>query len=141
MPEIKFSQNDITPNDLREINSLLRQLSSHPKTIDYDRISNITKNGIIFTARHEGIIVGMATLTFIYKPTAFFGTTEDVVVDENFRRMGIARKLMLNLIETAKEKKMDCIELTSRPSRQAANNFYLSLDFKIRETNCYRLTL
>jgi ribosomal protein S18 acetylase RimI-like enzyme len=83
----------------------------------------------------------MATLTFIYKPTAFFGTTEDVVVDESFRGKGIARKLMNELIKKAQELGMKQIDLTSNPARESANKFYLSLNFNLRQTNCYRLTL
>lgn len=141
MSEIKFSQNDITPEDMDAFNSLLAQLSSNPKIANFDHISNVMKNGVLFTARNEGALVGMATLTFIHKPTAFFGTIEDVVVDEKFRSQGIAKTLMNQVIQKAKALGMDRIDLTSKPTREKANIFYSSIGFEKRDTNVYRLKL
>ena len=140
MSEIKYSQNDITAEDMPAINSLMAQLLSTPKNIDYQQIQDVMENGVIFTARNEGNLIGMGTLTFIRKPSAFFGTIEDVVVDKDFRRMGIGKSLMNQLIEKFKGLGMDYIELTSSPKREAANKLYLSLNFELRKTNCYRLT-
>ena len=33
------------------------------------------------------------------------------------------------------------VDLTSRPSREAANRLYLSLGFEVRDTNVYRYRL
>ncbi|MFZ2975052.1 MAG: GNAT family N-acetyltransferase [Candidatus Moraniibacteriota bacterium] len=141
MSEIKFSQNDVKPEDMEAFNSLLTQLSSNPKIATFDHISNVMKNGVIFTARNEDALVGMATLTFVYKPTAFFGTIEDVVVDEKFRSQGIAKTLMNQMIQRGKDLGMDRIDLTSKPIREKANLFYCSIDFEKRDTNVYRLKL
>ncbi|MFA6160437.1 MAG: GNAT family N-acetyltransferase [Parcubacteria group bacterium] len=141
MIEIKFSENDVELEDMDRINYLLTQLSTNSKIATHDHISNVMKNGAIFTARNEGVLVGMATLTFIYKPTAFFGTTEDVVVDEKFRSQGIAKSLMNQMILKAKEIGMDRIDLTSKPTREKANAFYSSIGFEKRDTNVYRLKL
>lgn len=141
MSDIKFSQNDVTLDDMKDITLLLSQLSSSFKKTTYEHIQKVMQNGIIFTARNDGVLVGMATLTFIYKPTAFFGTTEDVVVDKSFRGKGIAKNLMTELIKKARALEMKQIDLTSKPQRESANNFYLSLNFNLRQTNCYRLIL
>jgi len=141
MPKINFSQNDITIDDMPAVNYLMTQLSSTPKNIAFEQIQKVMKNGIIFTARNKGTLIGMATLTFINKPTAFFGTTEDVIVDINFRRMGIAKSLINQLIKKAREMGLNYIDLTSRPEREVANKLYSSLNFELRKTNYYRLSL
>jgi ribosomal protein S18 acetylase RimI-like enzyme len=38
----------------------------------------------------------------------------------------------------AADKGLRFVDLTSRPSRDIANNLYQSLGFRLRETNCYR---
>ena len=83
----------------------------------------------------------MTTLYFEYTLMKNAGLIEDVVVDQNYRDKGIAKMLIQNLIEIGKEKKLEQIGLTSHPSRQAANNLYIKLGFKKRDTNVYRLTL
>jgi ribosomal protein S18 acetylase RimI-like enzyme len=45
---------------------------------------------------------------------------------------------MTALLRVASELGLDFVELTSRPSRVAANNLYRKLGFDMRETNCYR---
>jgi len=63
---------------------------------------------------------------------------EDVVVDESHRGEGIGRQLTLFAIDFAKSKGYKTLELTSRPSRIAANQLYRTLGFTLRETNVYR---
>jgi ribosomal protein S18 acetylase RimI-like enzyme len=141
MLEINFSQNDIAPEDMPAINSLVAQLSSTPKNITFEQIQKVMKSGFIFTARNNNNLVGITTLTLIHKPTASFGTVEDVVVDKNFRQMGIAKSLMNQLIKKAKELGLNYIDLTSSPKKEVANKLYPSLNFQLRKTNYYRLSL
>ena len=42
------------------------------------------------------------------------------------------------LLLIAREAGATTVELTSRPSREAANRLYLRMGFEIRETNVYR---
>ncbi|MDO9231699.1 MAG: GNAT family N-acetyltransferase [bacterium] len=141
MPEIKFSQNDVKPEDMDEFNSLMAQILTHPKTIAYEHLLKVMQNGILFTARNKGTLVGISTLAFAYKPSVFFGTIEEIVVDEKFRSQGIAKTLMNQMIQKAKEIGMDRIDLTSKPIREKANLFYASIGFEKRDTNVYRLKL
>jgi len=60
-----------------------------------------------------------------------------VVVDQNFRRRGIAEALVNSAIEYAREAGVDGISLTSNPKREAANKLYQSMGFEKRETNSY----
>ena len=44
-------------------------------------------------------------------------------------------------IERARELDAKTVDLTSRPSREAANRLYQRIGFEPRETNVYRLVL
>jgi ribosomal protein S18 acetylase RimI-like enzyme len=114
------------------------QLSFSQK--DLDRIV-LSQNSILFTALDKTAnnkIVGMLTLAIIDIPTGMRATIEDVVVDRSARGKGIGEKITLAAIEKAKELGIKKIDLTSSPSREAANRLYQRLGFKQRSTNVYR---
>jgi ribosomal protein S18 acetylase RimI-like enzyme len=92
-------------------------------------------------ARLDGQIVGMALLLTLTMMAGDTGYVEEVVVDEAARGRHVSTALMRALVDLARQKGMWCLELTTRPSRLAANGLYQSLGFTIRETNCYRLDL
>jgi ribosomal protein S18 acetylase RimI-like enzyme len=92
-----------------------------------------------FVARDDdGRIMGVATLAMFRIPTAWRAWIEDVIVDESARGQGAGEALTRAMIDTAREHGCATIELTSRPSREAANRLYLKLGFEIRDTNVYR---
>ena len=94
-----------------------------------------------FVARDDdGRIIGVATLAVFPIPTARRAWIEDVIVDEPSRG-GVGAALTRAMIDRARERGCKTIELTSRPSREAANHLYEKLGFTVRETNVYRLTL
>ncbi len=45
---------------------------------------------------------------------------------------------MVGLLRHASDLGLRFVDLTSRPSRVAANNLYKKLGFQMRDTNCYR---
>jgi ribosomal protein S18 acetylase RimI-like enzyme len=77
----------------------------------------------------------LLTLTTLAGDT---GDVEEVVVDQAARGQHISTALMRRLLELAADKGMRFVDLTSRPSRDIANNLYHPLGFELRETNCYR---
>jgi ribosomal protein S18 acetylase RimI-like enzyme len=52
----------------------------------------------------------------------------------------VGQALILRAVELAADAGARSVELTSRPSRVAANRLYQSLGFEPRETNVYRYT-
>ncbi|MDA2952979.1 MAG: GNAT family N-acetyltransferase, partial [Actinomycetota bacterium] len=66
---------------------------------------------------------------------------EDVVVDADARGKGVGEALNTFALAEAKRQGSITVDLTSRPSREAANRLYQRLGFKERETNVYRFTL
>ncbi|MCX6072375.1 MAG: GNAT family N-acetyltransferase, partial [Chloroflexi bacterium] len=66
---------------------------------------------------------------------------EDLVVSQSQRGLGLGRALMLHAMEAAREEQAHVLDLTSNPSRKAANALYLRLGLQRRETNVYRKLL
>jgi ribosomal protein S18 acetylase RimI-like enzyme len=96
----------------------------------------------LLVARNEKKqIIGALTLTIYRVPTGIRSIIEDVVVDQSARGQGIGKALMKRAIKIAKEKGAANISLTSNPMREAANQLYVKLGFKKRETNSYQLKL
>jgi len=86
-------------------------------------------------------IVGSLTLVLFRIPTAVRAWIEDVVVDESARGQGIGEALNREALRIAADHGARTVDLTSRPSREAANRLYRRLGFKLRETNVYRYEL
>ena len=86
-------------------------------------------------------ILGMLSLATFEIPTGVRAWVEDVVVDEAARGQGAGLALVEAAIEHAKTVGARTIDLTSRPTREAANRLYQRAGFQLRETNVYRVTL
>ena len=86
-----------------------------------------------------GNIIGSLTLVLFRTPTGLRARIEDVVVDESARGAGVGKALNLAAMERAAAEGARSIDLTSSPAREAANEMYLSLGFKQRDTNVYRV--
>ncbi len=90
--------------------------------------------------RDNGRIVGTLTLVVVRIPTGVRAWIEDVVVDETTRGRGVGEALSQEAIRRAVGLGARTVELTSRPSRQAANRLYQRLGFTLRDSNVYRYT-
>ena len=119
---------------------LTQQLSrsaSPPGEQELERIvqSDATR---LLVAKMAGAIVGSLTLALFPVPTGLRAWIEDVVVDEGVRGQGIGAALNQEALQVARNQGARTVDLTSRPSREAANRLYQRLGFKQRETNVYR---
>ena len=63
------------------------------------------------------------------------------MVDESARGQGVAEALNRAAIDRARAAGAVSIDLTSRPSREAANRLYQRIGFEPRETNVYRYSI
>jgi len=95
----------------------------------------------LFLAKLDGRIVGSLTLAMFRIPTGVRAWIEDVVVDDSARGHGAGEALNRAALDFAKAKGAITVDLTSRPSREAANRLYQRLGFTLRETNVYRRNL
>lgn len=95
----------------------------------------------LLLAAEEDAVVGALTLVLFRIPTGLRALIEDVVVDERVRRRGVGEALIRCAVEVATEAGARTVDLTSRPSREAANRLYTRLGFEQRDTNVYRFDL
>ena len=137
-------QTALTP-DLREgFDRLTPQLSSsNPPPTDADLAAIIASPAtVLFVARDDaGRVVGSLTLALFRLPTGLRAWIEDVVVDESVRGQGVGEALNRAAIARADADGARTIDLTSRPTREAANRLYQRLGFVERETNVYRYSI
>lgn len=92
----------------------------------------------LLIARTDGKISGTLTLVMFPIPTGIRAWIEDVVVDEAARGQGIGEALSQEAIKIAEAAGARTVDLTSRPSREAAGRLYEKVGFKLRETRVYR---
>ncbi|MFM7489278.1 MAG: GNAT family N-acetyltransferase [Actinomycetota bacterium] len=95
----------------------------------------------LFVARVDGRIAGSLTLAMFPIPTGVRAWIEDVVVDEAARGHGVGEALNRAALDHARANGAITVDLTSRPSRAAANRLYKRMGFEQRDTNVYRYTL
>ena len=86
-------------------------------------------------------IIGTLTLVVFRIPTGVRARIEDVVVDETARGRRVGERLSFAALDKAKALGATSADLTSRPSRQAANRLYRRMGFEQRESNVYRFKL
>ena len=95
----------------------------------------------LLVAREGAQILGVLTLVLFRIPTGLKARIEDVVVDESARGMGVGEALTREALRLAGHASARYVELSSNPTRAAANRLYQRLGFEPRETNVYRYTL
>jgi ribosomal protein S18 acetylase RimI-like enzyme len=124
--------------------ALVPQLSTSNPPPPLEAVQAMLEHGAItqFVARDEGDqIVGVSTLAVFPIPTALRAWVEDVIVDEASAGQGIGQQLTEAMLDHARQLGCATVDLTSRPSRAAANHLYEKVGFTRRETNVYRFTL
>ena len=122
---------------------LIPQLSSSSAPISAQELEEIIESDttVLFAARSNQEIVGLLTLAIFRIPTGVRAWIEDVVVDDQARGKGVGDALNRAALAEAGRRGAKTVDLTSRPSREAANRLYQRLGFKQRETNVYRYDL
>ncbi len=128
-----------TAADAAALASLMPQLSSAPApdAADLTRIC-ADRRVVVLLARLDGEVVGSLTLVVFELLTGVRSWIEDVVVDEARRGAGIGMALVTEALRLATEAGARSVDLTSRPSREAANRLYERAGFRRRETNVWR---
>jgi ribosomal protein S18 acetylase RimI-like enzyme len=125
---------------------LIPQLSSSAEIPDHATLAGILASPCttLLLARdrtQENRIVGSLTLAVFRIPTGVRAWIEDVVVDVPARGQGVGAALSREALRIARSLGAGTVELTSRPSREAANRLYRRLGFQRRQTNVYRYAL
>jgi ribosomal protein S18 acetylase RimI-like enzyme len=132
---------EVTDELVRAFAHLVPQLSSSSPPPGRGELVEMvdSASSVLFMARNgAGILVGSLTLALFRVPTGLRAWIEDVVVDESARGAGAGEALVAAALERAEAVGVRSVDLTSRPSREAANRLYVRMGFELRTTNVYR---
>lgn len=149
---------EVSPSLVKAVGHLIPQLSSSAPELTEEEISAfLSQEGVYLFAfidenaddvGEEGLapenaddVLGILTLATFTIPTGTRAWIEDVVVDAAARGQGAGQGLVEAAIEKAEEVGAVSVDLTSRPTREAANRLYVRAGFEPRVTNVYRYKL
>jgi ribosomal protein S18 acetylase RimI-like enzyme len=130
----------VTGDVVEAFGRLLPQLSRSAPPLgqaDLEAIVGCPANTVLL-ARSAGTITGTLTLVMFPLPSGLRAWIEDVVVDESARGQGAGEKLTREALRIAAQAGARTVDLTSRPSREAAGRLYERIGFEIRESRLYR---
>jgi ribosomal protein S18 acetylase RimI-like enzyme len=137
-----------TADDAEELTAAFERLvpqlstSSPPPTRDeVEEILGLPTNTQFIARDDIGTIVGVATLVVFRIPTGLRAWIEDVIVDEAASGQGLGTLLTEAMLDRARQLGCKTVDLTSRPSREAANHLYRKVGFERRDTNVLRYEL
>lgn len=122
---------------------LVPQLSSSAPVLDRAALTEVVRArcNTVLIARDRtltGEIIGTLTLVVFPIPTGIRAWIEDVIVDSSARGRGVGEALSEEAVRLAGVHGAQTIDLTSRPSREAARRLYEKIGFTIRKTDVYR---
>ncbi len=131
---------EVTSEVVEAFGRLLPQLSSSARPLDADALSVIAAApaSTLLLARVDGAIMGTLTLAIFPIPTGVRAWIEDVVVDEAARGQGIGEALTVVALGLARQAGARTVDLTTRPSREAAGRLYERVGFERRDSRVYR---
>lgn len=135
----------VTDEVVSAIARLLPQLSRSAPAPDSGALEEMVRSSstrlLVARASDDGPIMGTLTLALFRIPSGVRAWIEDVIVDDAVRGQGGGEALSRHALDLAREAGARTVELTSRPSREAANRLYQRIGFKLRDTNVYRYEL
>ncbi|MGH1506045.1 MAG: GNAT family N-acetyltransferase [Acidimicrobiales bacterium] len=134
---------EVTPELVEAFGRLIPQLSSSNPPPSAEVLEAIVSSeaSTLLLAIEGDVVLGSLTLAMFRIPTGLRAWIEDVVVDDAARGKGVGRLLNEHAIEVARAAGATTVDLTSRPTREAANRLYQRIGFVARETNVYRYDL
>jgi ribosomal protein S18 acetylase RimI-like enzyme len=134
----------VDPELIEAFERLIPQLSSSSPPPTETELAAIVSSraAVLFVARDDdGFIIGSLTLVLFRIPTGLRAHIDDVVVDDAARGKGVGELLSRTALDYARDAGARTVDLTSRPSREAANRLYQRIGFVLRNSNVYRYEL
>jgi ribosomal protein S18 acetylase RimI-like enzyme len=137
---------EVTPELVEAFDRLVPQLSSSnaaPTETELGAIVGSAASILLLAVDRDADdrILGSLTLAWFRIPTGVRAWIEDVVVDGEARGRGVGELLNRAALDRARGLGARTVDLTSRPSREAANRLYRRIGFEPRDTNVYRFDL
>ena len=127
-------------NEINEVSSLIKEAFD----IELDNNSFfLLDNQRILLLKDNDKVVGMVLITLKSDPFKNKRTyyLDYLCVRNEYQHRALGRKIFERVIELAKEKNINRIELTSRKERISARKIYLDYGMKIRDTDLFELEL
>lgn len=135
----------VTPEVVGAFARLIPQLSSSsppPTAAELQAMVGAEANDVLVAVdAATGVLLGSLTLVTFRIPTGIRSWIEDVVVDGAARGRGVGEALNRFALDLARSKGAKTVDLTSRPTREAANRLYQRMGFELRTSNLYRYEL
>ena len=126
------------PRDVEQINVLTPQLKPSWEPITTDGLAAVLASPTrVYVARSGDTIVGIVLLVPHRHLPGLRFHIEDVVVDERYRRRGIAKQLLTAAMGDAPVETIS-FDLRSHRSREGAHDLYLGLGFEPSGTTVFR---
>ncbi|MFE4757588.1 GNAT family N-acetyltransferase [Streptomyces mirabilis] len=134
---------EATDEVVEAVTRLLPQLSRTAAVPDRESVDRMLRSdaNTLLLAQTADRVVGMLTLIMYPLPSGLRSRIEDVVVDDAARGQGVGAALTNEALRLAEEAGARTVDLTSRPSRQAANRLYERLGFQGRDSQVYRFVV
>ena len=131
---------DVTPELVEALARLVPQLSQSAPPVRRTDVEEMVSSPAIrlLVAHDNDTIVGSLALVLFRIPSGVRAWIEDVIVDDTARGRGVGEALTAEAIRLAYAAGARTLDLTSRPSREAAHRLYSKLGFEVRETSVYR---
>ncbi len=125
--------NIMEERDLKQFQQILKHVFNN--TISYEKMQNLYKiskeNKDIYILGYyiDDNLVGTVTLNILTLPSGKDATIWDLAIKEDYRRLGIATKLMNKAEEIAKQEDIKRIWLFSGFHRKCAHELYRKLGY------------
>ena len=94
------------------------------------------EQNVKYLAERNGEICGMACVDYVHRPETAYGKArsfyhvQEIAVDENYRRQGVAKELLDFMIADTRKRKLKKIELDVWEFNDSAIEFYQATGFK-----------
>ncbi len=130
----------VTDEAVEAFGQLIPQVSRSAKPLDAASLARLVSSPAVtvLIARGNRRIIGSLTLAMFPTPTGLRAWIEDVIVDESARGQGVGGLLTQKALQLARDAGARTVDLTTRPTRQAAGRLYEREGFQQRDTRVYR---
>jgi len=116
--------------DLARITELVRSLRRETVPLDIGRLAAVNESGRALFYCAESRIVGCAILIIKANLSIYMSSIENVFVDADFRRRGIARTLVTQLVDYSRRRGVRQIRIVMEPENIEAGKLYASAGFE-----------
>ncbi|MFC3355934.1 GNAT family N-acetyltransferase [Sphingobacterium zeae] len=136
---VVLNNTNVDANIQNQVFELFKQLSPNKRQSRLDEILTEDNKVTVLACFSSDRIVGIASMAVYRVISGRKGWIEDVVVDKEYRGMGIGRILIEKLLAISSELQLSEVLLFTEEHRTSAIELYQKLGFNKRDSNNYIL--